>query len=272
MNTWFLLSEKEPRDAAMNMAVDQHILKLVEAGKLNKPVLRIYGWERPTLSLGYHQQWKQCVNPEAMKRYNVDLVRRWTGGRAVLHDFNEITYSVIAPTTEPFKKRVSHNYRLIGGALEHFTNLGEDSGRAWEREETAAQVKKMRHAPCFASLSQSEIEARGKKLIGSAQKLGKDCFLQHGSIPIIHRAEILEAVTGANMEMDQYMISLTDLYQNAGRPIPDRSELANLLQQAFSLEFGVTFQDLAASGIMDNQAIEEIAQDPFRSDEWTYRK
>lgn len=272
MNTWYLLSEQEPQEAAVNMAVDQHLLELTESGRLDRPVLRIYAWKRPTLSLGYHQQWKQTVDQDALKTHGVDLVRRWTGGRAVLHDCDEITYSLTAGFQEPFGKRVTHNYRLIGQALEAFTNIGEATGKRWETEETTADVKKMRHAPCFASLSQSEIETMGKKLIGSAQKLGKDCFLQHGSIPLSHRANVLEAVTGARLDMNSFMISLTDLYENAGRPLPDRSLLVSLLVQAFAMEFQVKFQDFEATGIMDRHAILQIAKDKFQSDAWTYRK
>ena len=256
----------------VNMAVDQHLLDEIEAGRLQRPVLRIYGWEKPTLSLGYHQQWRETVDEEALAQHGVELVRRWTGGRAVLHDTDEITYSVIAPFSEPFQAGISHNYALIGEALRIFTDLGHHHGAVFAAQGDPAKVRSMRHTPCFASLSQSEIETEGRKLIGSAQKLGKRAFLQHGSIPLRHRAGILEAVTGTELDMQRLMTSLEDHYAQAGASLPSRAQLEQRLTDAFSSAFGVTFEALAEQGLPNEKQVEALVCERFGSESWTKRK
>lgn len=254
------------------MAVDQHLLENMESGLLDHPVLRIYGWVRPTLSLGYHQAWRRTVNREAMEEQGVDLVRRWTGGRAVLHDYDEITYSLTASVTGVFGPRIRKNYDLIGGALERFTDLGVTRGKRVLVESPAEAVMRMRHAPCFASLGVSEIEGRGRKLIGSAQKMGRRGFLQHGSIPMIHRAEVLQHITGTHMDMGALMMSLKQHYKDAGRDLPCRSVLAERLVSAFQDHFGIGFQDIARAGCFNEEKVRAIAEQRYRTDAWTFRK
>ena len=268
--TWYKLIEDKPREGPLNMAVDQFLLDLADAGKLNCPVLRTYSWQQPTLSLGYHQKWQANVDLEALERHQVGLVRRWTGGRAVLHD-NEITYSVVAPASPPFGTKVTHNYLLIGRALKRFTDLGRVSGEL-ALEETLERPRGMRNVPCFASVSTSEIETGGRKMIGSAQKCGKVGFLQHGSIPIAHRPGILEDLTGTPLDMSRYMTSLEDHFALAGLTLPPRAELVKRLVAAFEDEFEIKFIDFNESGLLDESAIAKIAARRFCRDSWTFRK
>lgn len=270
VTTWYKLIEDKPRDGAVNMAVDQYLLDLVDDGVLTTPVLRTYAWTKPTLSLGYHQKWQANVDMQAVERHDVSLVRRWTGGRAVLHD-REITYAFVAPTEEPFKNRVSQNYLLLGRALKRFTDLGKISGQL-ALEEGPLRPKGMRNVPCFASVSTSEIEADGRKMIGSAQKLGRSGFLQHGSIPISNRLHILEEITGTTLDMSRYMTSLEDHFLEAGLVLPSTRELVARLVAAFEDEFQVKFVDFRESGLLDEAAIKKIAARRFCRDSWTYRK
>jgi len=269
--TWYLLRESEPQAADRNMAVDAHLLELAEAGELDTPVLRTYAWRRPTLSLGYHQQWRKTVVTAALEQYGVDLVRRWTGGRAVLHDQDEITYAVIAPARDPFSTRIGHNYRLIGEALAAFTDLGGAAARLASGE-SVVEGRLKRHLPCFASLSRSEIETSGKKLIGSSQKVGRGAFLQHGSIPLIHRLDVLEATTGSTVSMEGLMTSLRDHYRAAGLVCPEREELVSRLIAAFAATFQVAFRDLAALDLPRAADVARISAERFANDAWTYRK
>ncbi len=272
MNTWFLLLERQSREAPLNMAADQHILECLEDGLLDRPVLRIYGWARPTLSLGYHQTWERTVNAEALTRHGVDLVRRWTGGRAVLHDFDEITYSLVAPIAGVFGPRIRQNYDLIGGALARFTDLGVSRGRQVAEEPSPEAVKRMRHAPCFASLGMAEIEKGGRKLIGSAQKMGRRGFLQHGSIPMIHRAEILQDITGAKMDMGDLMTSLQQHYEEAGLKLPTRDALIDRLADSFREHFDIQFEDIAGAACFREDQVRNIAGRRYGLDAWTFRK
>ena len=271
MTDWYLLREREALSADHNMAVDSHLLELMETGELEAPVLRTYAWSKPTLSLGYHQQWRKTVVVEALQKYDIDLVRRWTGGRGVLHDHDEITYSLVAPTRAPFSTRIGHNYKLIGEALATFTDLGRVQAALAEGE-NPSQVRRKRHLPCFASLSRSEIETRGRKLIGSSQKVGRGAFLQHGSIPLIHRLDVLEEITGSPVSMDGLMTSLQDHYRAAGLECPPREVLISRLIDAFGATFGVHFQDLAGLGLPRPEDVSQIRRQRFAQNDWTYRK
>ena len=100
---------------AMNMAFDEALLESVAAGR-SGPVLRLYRWDPPAVSLGYGQS-LQRVNLPACRELGLDVVRRLTGGRAVLHH-REVTYAVIAPErTAFFPGGVLDNYRVIAGVL-----------------------------------------------------------------------------------------------------------------------------------------------------------
>ncbi len=272
MNSWRCLFETEPREPALNMAIDQSLLELVESGRLDEPVLRVYAWKTPTLSLGYHQQWRKTADPDALARHGVALVRRLTGGRAVLHEPDEITYAVVAPMKPPFTARIKPNYRLIGAALNRFVDLGAATGAMAADEPPVEETRRMRHAPCFASLSQAEIEARGRKMIGSSQKLGKRGFLQHGSVPLRARPEVLAAVTRSGLDMGAYMTSLDEHYREAGMVLPPRTALVERLKNAFEAALDARFSDLGELGLTLEAEAARIARERFAADAWTFRK
>ena len=266
MTSWFVLVEKEAGNAAYNMAIDQCLLDRIDNGNLTRPVLRVYAWKRPTLSLGFHQQWRRTVVPEELERHGVDLVRRPTGGRAVLHETDELTYAVVAPIAEPFTRRISVNYKLIGQALHCFSDIG--GHETLPAAEDSGDARKMRHTPCFASLSQFEIKSSERKLIGSAQKLGKNGFLQHGSIPVAPDMAVLEAVTGTELKMGRIMTGQADLYAAAGQPLPDRGGLTRRLIDAFASVFDIGFEEIAPPDEQERASWEQR----FRDDAWTCRK
>lgn len=167
----------------MNMALDEAILLACEAG-MSPPTLRVYGWQPPALSLGYAQSVPKEVNTAACRRYGIDIVRRPTGGRAVLHD-DEVTYSVVMPITAQggTHQTLTEHYHLIGLALaEAFTHLGLAVRLA--RPPRSVKERQAPSPACFAALSRYELSVSGKKLVGSAQKRGQHALLQHGSIPL----------------------------------------------------------------------------------------
>jgi lipoate-protein ligase A len=166
----------------MNMALDEAIWLACEAGTA-PPTLRVYGWQPPALSLGYAQSVPKEVNTDACRRYGIEIVRRPTGGRAVLHD-DEVTYSVVMPiTSQDVTRTLTEHYHLIGLALaEAFTHLGLAVRLA--RPQRAIKERQTPSPACFAALSRYELSVSGKKLVGSAQKRGQHALLQHGSIPL----------------------------------------------------------------------------------------
>jgi lipoyl(octanoyl) transferase len=179
-STWRLLITP-PAPGAWNMAVDEAILEAIGAGKV-RPTLRLYAWVPPCLSLGYAQPIED-VNLAALQERGWDIVRRPTGGRAILHT-DELTYSVIGPPDEP---------RLAGSLLKSYQVLSCALLDALHRLGTQAQASPeaaslpgiSNQGPvCFEVPSNYEITVDGKKLVGSAQARRKEGVLQHGSLPL----------------------------------------------------------------------------------------
>ncbi len=163
------------------MAVDEAILEAVGRGEV-LATLRLYAWQPPCLSLGYAQP-ASDVDQQRLAALGWHLVRRPTGGRAILHT-DELTYAVITPPDEP---------RLSGGVLESYQRLAQALLYALSLLGLPVEAKESYLPPgaprptnpvCFEVPSNFEITAGGKKLIGSAQARRKDGILQHGSLPL----------------------------------------------------------------------------------------
>lgn len=195
-------------DAFFNMALDEAVflscLKMhSHQNGPSLPTLRLYLWKPPGVSIGYFQSLEKTLDLNKCKENKLDVVRRITGGRTVLHD-NEITYSVCASVKKypELGKNVSETYRKISFALleslKELKILGEWVKPNRERIEIDAagsinslpasslQVTERSYfsKPCFMSNSRYEITVEGKKLIGSAQRCFQDSFIQHGSLPL----------------------------------------------------------------------------------------
>jgi lipoate-protein ligase A len=179
-NTWRLI-ETKTAPGAWNMAVDEAILEA--AGRREVlPTLRLYSWSPPCLSLGYAQTITDLDYSRLQARC-WDLVRRPTGGKAILHT-DELTYAVIAPTSEP---------RLAGSVLESYQRLSKALLYALDLlgipatadEKAPGNSNHQDNNPvCFEIPSNYEITFQGRKLIGSAQARRKGSVLQHGSLPL----------------------------------------------------------------------------------------
>lgn len=166
--------------AAFNMALDEALLLVHEAGAA-PPTLRVYGWCQPTLSLGYAQQARQEVELAACLAQGVAVVRRPTGGRAVLHD-QEVTYSVVMPMLTDGPTTLTAHYHRIGMALAAALQRLGLPARLARPQVRAARA--LTSPACFAALSRYELSVAGKKVVGSAQKRAQRSMLQHGSMPL----------------------------------------------------------------------------------------
>lgn len=176
--------EDEAQDGAFNMKVDRAILAACEAGEV-PPTLRLYGWDRPTLSVGYAQDVFGEIEVERCRDLGIPVVRRPTGGRALLHQ-HELTYSLIAPISLPeFPSSLLGTHRSIARALlAGLEQLGVGGAVLASGRKPFQGRNSFRSPSCLASLNHGEIEIRGAKLVGSAQRRTKRAFLQHGSILI----------------------------------------------------------------------------------------
>jgi lipoate-protein ligase A len=165
------------------MAVDEAILDCVRLDEV-PATLRLYAWEPACFSLGYAQSIKD-VDQVALSANGWNLVRRPTGGRAILHT-DELTYAVIGPPEDPrLAGSVLESYRCLSQALlEALTRL-KITVEAHEKPELASRNQAETANPvCFEVPSNYEITFLGKKLVGSAQARRRDGVLQHGSLPL----------------------------------------------------------------------------------------
>ena len=178
-SSWRLLIEDSPRSGAANMAVDEAIAEAAAAGAV-PPTLRFYRWNPPTVSLGRHQKLADVDESQIAAR-GYDLVRRATGGRAILH-VDELTYSVAGPIEEPsMAGGVMDAYlRFSNALLSGLSTLGLNADKAGGRTRAGRELS----AACFETPSAYEITAGGRKLMGSAQSRRKGYVLQHGSLPL----------------------------------------------------------------------------------------
>ncbi|MCI4625014.1 MAG: lipoate--protein ligase family protein [Candidatus Magnetoovum sp. WYHC-5] len=163
------------------MAVDEVLAECVLAGK-SPPVLRFYGWRNKSVTIGALQPIKD-VDVELCNIEGIDIVRRPTGGRAILHG-EELTYSFSSGRLDGiFTDKLLDNYKLLNGVfLDAFKRLGINA------EISSRRLKKrdlMSSPLCFGSTSYSEITVDGNKVMGAAQKRFTGGFLQQGSIMLL---------------------------------------------------------------------------------------
>jgi lipoate-protein ligase A len=179
VETWRVIIDP-PSSAGYNMAVDEALADACRQG-LGGPTLRLYAWDRPSISLGYFQRAEQIVDLDRCRTAGVPVVRRTTGGRAVIHH-RELTYSFVAPVPHArFPPTIRGTYDVIARALvAGLADLGVGV-ESHAREPRRARLDA--GSPlCFESISRYELTLRGRKVIGSAQRRWQRGFLQHGSL------------------------------------------------------------------------------------------
>ncbi len=179
--TAFRLLVTEPIDGARNMALDEALFLSRSIGA-GPPTLRFFAWEPPTLSLGHGQRLDARIDLEAAARMGIRVVRRPTGGSAILHEGVdlELTYSVVAAEGDfDGAADLLGTYRWIGAALAAGLRR-----LAVPVEMVPVQPSDPSSMPafCFARTGSYELEVAGRKLVGSAQRRQGAGFLQHGSV------------------------------------------------------------------------------------------
>jgi lipoate-protein ligase A len=158
-----------------NMAVDDALLRDPQGGW----TLRFYSWETPTISVGYAQPLQRAVDEQLARRRHIPLVRRPTGGRAVLHA-DELTYAIVAPADRGvLAGDISASYRRIAAGLHAGLRR---LGAAVEVERTGVTPPSAHRGACFSARTRSELSVDGRKLVGSAQRRLGGRLLQHGSL------------------------------------------------------------------------------------------
>jgi lipoate-protein ligase A len=219
------------------MALDEAVSLSVRRGS-SPPTLRLYGWESPSVSIGLFQKISDIDLPYCARK-NLSLVRRPTGGRAILHG-DELTYSFSSQNAGVFSGGLLDTYRQLGSALKSALEmLGVDIAMKRER----AEGRTLTRSPlCFKSTSYGELSWEGKKLVGSAQKRWREGFLQQGSLPYAIDGETTKKIFNIppSSDVEDGMIGLREA-------VPDIEP--GQLKEAIRVSFERTFRvSLLCSG------------------------
>jgi lipoyl(octanoyl) transferase len=239
---WRILSFRKA-GAPENMAVDEAVFR-ESIRKKSPPTLRFYGWKAPTLSIGYFQDYGKEVDDDACRRFGVEIVRRPTGGKAVLHE-QELTYSVVADADSPlFSPNILETYRVISGCIAK--GLAKVGIRAEMKMDARRATDGTLRSSCFSFPSRYELLVGGRKICGSAQMRSHGVFLQHGSLltafdPLRTCAVMMPH---RNMERDADLLrnAVTSVGEQAGSPVDDES-LCRVLREGFEQALDVRFRE-----------------------------
>ena len=230
---WRLI-QTAPMSGAWNMAIDEAILDSVSDGE-NPPTLRLYRWNPPCVSLGYSQS-PNCVNRLSCKANGVEIVRRPSGGGAVIHH-DGVTYSVGVRCDDLGTGRsVKRAYDRLSLGLE---TAVEKLGVELQIDNKHRNNCK-RPAFCFAVTSEADRVARGRKLIGSAQTRRKDTVLQHGEIPLSLSASLIKDIFGDEGQ-HAMRTEMTCLEWELGRKV-GRVEVETAIVCGFETVTGTKFE------------------------------
>lgn len=262
---------------AFNMALDEALLEWHSEGKI-PPVIRFYGWNPATLSIGYFQKVEKEIDMDAVKAHQLGFVRRPTGGRGVLHD-KELTYSVIVSEDHPeMPKTVTEAYRVISeGILKGFHRLGMDAYFAVPRTaEEKDSLKNPRSAVCFDAPSWYELVVEGRKVAGSAQTRQKGVILQHGSILLdIDEDKLFSLFKYPNERVKERMQKAFKNKAVAINEISNKTININDAKEAFKAGFedGLNIElepyELTADEL---DFVNKLAKERYESDEWNFKR
>jgi lipoate-protein ligase A len=230
---------------AFNMRYDELLVERLLHGTGN-PSVRVYQWSPWAVSLGYHQR-REDIDEASCRERGIDVVRRPTGGRAILHA-EELTYSVAMPADRRSTQQV---YNDISKALVRGLKLfGVDVALQRSQPDFPERYRHASSIPCFTSSARYEIEWHDRKLVGSAQRRytgeGQDIVLQHGSILcgpahqlLIDFLSLRDAETIADLK--QELVTRTaDLASIRGEAVDVRA-LGDCIKRGFEQEWNITF-------------------------------
>ena len=255
-----LVASFEAADGPLNFARDDALLTAArESGDV---VARVYGWTLPTISFGRNERTQGWYSRENTERMGIGVVRRRTGGRALLH-FKELTYAIAGPARAA--DTVTATYMQLAdvlvAALRHLNIRAEIS--AGSREENTEG------APCFATTTRGEIVVDGQKLVASAQWRGDGAFLQHGSVMISDWHGLLNRALEPGRTIS-FGDSVT-LEELMPRPYPNAEDFADALATALHAQTGVAVERVAPGVLIDEDVVRNrIGQ--YRDPAWTWRR
>lgn len=231
--------ETDYNAAAWNMAVDEVLMN----GVSDVPVLRLYGWKPPAVSIGYFQSMKEEVDIKKCNHFGIDVVRRMTGGGAVFHD-SELTYSFIA---RKYPQSIIESYKIICDAV-------------------VISISKLGFNAKFSPLN--DIIVNGKKVSGNAQTRKKGTLLQHGTILLNVDVEKMFSVLKVPSEKIRDKM-ITDVKERVMGLNKTFDEVASALKAGFSEKFDAMF---IANNLSKQEEIDakKLSKNKYTTDKWNF--
>lgn len=244
-------------DAYYNMALDEALLESAAGGP---PVLRFFGWNPPAVSVGYFQGLREEVDTEACRRRGFDLVRRISGGGAVLHK-SELTYSIAMSLDHPLAKSdLGESYRLLClGLLEGLKRLGIDA--------------------VFSGIN--DILAGGKKVSGNAQTRRAGCLLQHGTVILDNNVDVMFEVLRVPEEkikgklIEEVKERVTSMKALLGKELSFDAAAAAFTEgfkTALDMEFGAFGTESFSVSAEEDGKARALAAGKFSTEAWIYKR
>ena len=260
-------------DAATNMAIDEAIMLAHAAGEV-PPTLRFYGWQPASVSIGYFQQAARDIDLAACAAAGISVVRRLTGGRAVLHD-RELTYSIAVKDDDPgIPAAVVASYgHFSRGLLAGLRRFGINAEMNISRQAQGHNIRNNgASAACFDAASNYEIKYAGRKLVGSAQVRRYGVILQHGSIMLGFSAQkaasVLkhtspEARSGVEKKLEKRVASAEEILMRS----ITREELAAAIKAELGPELGIELEEHCLTAREEAAGL-KLARDKYNQDSW----
>ncbi|MCG8448653.1 MAG: lipoate--protein ligase family protein [Pirellulales bacterium] len=244
-----------PADGAWNMAVDEVLLAAAIASQ--EPTLRFYQWQRPTLSLGYFQQYQQRSHHKAS--FHADVVRRLSGGGAILHD-HELTYSLALPASHLLTRDTQTLYDAVHKTLVRELQASLNDNTDW-LVKLCEENSNQKPFLCFKRRFWGDIllrnveESAAHKVVGSAQRRRCGAVLQHGSI-LLSKSKMAPGLPGV-----RDITGCEILTEKLLSTLPAR------LAESLNLEL---YRNELAGHFL--QEVDRIQQEKYQAESWTQRR
>lgn len=268
----------------MNMAIDEAIMIAHREGFV-PPTIRFYQWSPPAVSLGYFQDLQKEIDVDTCKNMGIDIVRRPTGGKAVLHD-KELTYSFIIKESHPLvNDSILETYKKIsGGIIRGLSYLGIKADLVPLREKLKSTPSgneaksKIPHSDiksiCFSVPSQYEVQVKGKKIVGSAQVRKREIVLQHGSLLIeLEKDKLFSVFNFPSAKIREKLktgFKATSLEEILKKKI-NFTELSEILPRGFEEEFGARLVEGKLTK-QEEKISKDLLENKYSTCEWNYQR
>jgi lipoate-protein ligase A len=247
-----------------NMALDEYLLNGMVPSQ-GRPVLRFYRWSPAAVSCGFGQKLEREVDLGKCRRAGIDVVRRPTGGRAVLH-WDELTYCLVWPLNEPgLDGTISDTYRRISECLAAGLRLfGLETELEKNQNRSERNKGRIASPPCFSSTARWELKHRGRKLVGSAQRRIGQAVLQHGSLLLgpkhLLLAELLsESPTSTDSVLARHLERSSTWLQQCVDGEIHVDKLEDCLVEGFRHKLGIRLQEDILT-LHEQQAVQAVIE------------